>query len=149
MFIKYPQAPKDCGVEGSLGRSYKCGIRFIQDRTIMRECSGATTARWIQENFLQKRLRNSKPHFYSLACAAFFLPHLLEFYDCAHKMSAWFQRKQAVVFIRCRPELFQRQNLWCLPCCCIIVGREFGLAGEGLLSSKIPSTQSLNSCQKF
>lgn len=72
MFIKYPQAPKDCRVEGSLGRSYKCSIRFIQGRTIMRECPGATTARWIQENVLQKHFHNSKLCFYSLACAALF-----------------------------------------------------------------------------
>lgn len=63
------------------------------------------------------------PNSISILCP--FLPHLLELYDCAHKMSARFEWKWAEDFTKCWPELFQKQNMWNLPYCCIIVGSEF------------------------
>ena len=142
MFIKYPQAPKDCKVEGSLGRrSYKCSIRFIQDRTIMRECSGATMARWIQENFLQKHFCNSKPLFYSLTSTALFASFAwalwlrtqnvcmiwMEVGNGFYKVLTWaFSKAKYVTFAL----VLHNCRQWVL---------SMYLAGEGLLSSKIPS----------
>lgn len=149
MFIKYPRAPTDCRVDASLGRrSYKCSIRFIQVRTIMRECSGATTPRWIQENFLQKHFRNSKQHFYSLSLFATFAWALwlrtqnvctiwMEAGRRFYKVLTWaFSKAKYVKFAL----LLHNCRQWVL---------SMYLAGEGLLSSKLPSIQDLNLCQKF
>lgn len=151
MFIKYLQAPKDCGVEGSLGRSYKCSIRFIQDRTIMRERSGATTAWRSQDNFLQKRFHISKLRFYSLTCTALFARfawvlrlHTQNVCMIWMEVGSGFYKVQTWAFSKAKPVMFalllHNCRQWVL---------SMYLAGEGLLSSKIPSVQDLNLCQKF
>lgn len=152
MFIKYPQAPKDCRVEGSLGRRrYKCSIRFIQDRTIMRECSGATVARWSQENFLQKHFCNYKPCFYSLTLMVLFATfawvlqlHIQNVCTIRMEVGSAFYKVQTWAFSKSKSVMFASLLHYC---------RQWVLstyvAGKGLPSSKIPSIQDLNSSQKF
>lgn len=72
-----------------------------------------------------KSLSTTPNCFSSLSLPQPFLLHLLEPWDCAHKMSAWCEWKWAVGSIRCWPELFQKQNMWHLPYRCLIGGSEF------------------------